>query len=97
MKIGIKELTPERWSDLEKLFGRNGACGACWCMYWRALQSLRDRGAAIAEGYPVKQIVAGRRIPKAFAWTGTRPLFEACGFHLAGDPNTSNLRMRKKP
>jgi GNAT superfamily N-acetyltransferase len=28
-------LTPERWPDLETLFGANGACGGCWCMWWR--------------------------------------------------------------
>jgi len=28
-------LTPERWPDVERLFGPNGACGGCWCMFWR--------------------------------------------------------------
>jgi GNAT superfamily N-acetyltransferase len=28
-------LTPERWPDLERLFGPNGACSGCWCMWWR--------------------------------------------------------------
>jgi len=28
-------LTPDRWPDLESLFGPKGACGGCWCMYWR--------------------------------------------------------------
>jgi len=27
-------LTPERWTDLAKLFGERGGCGGCWCMYW---------------------------------------------------------------
>ncbi len=35
MKIITKELTPERWEDLELLFGERGACGGCWCMSWR--------------------------------------------------------------
>ena len=25
-------LTPERWPDFERLFGRGGAYGGCWCM-----------------------------------------------------------------
>ncbi|MCX6112964.1 MAG: GNAT family N-acetyltransferase [Proteobacteria bacterium] len=33
--IKTKELTPSLWSDLERLFGENGACGGCWCMSWR--------------------------------------------------------------
>ena len=32
--IKIHPLTPERWVDFEKLFGKNGACAGCWCMWW---------------------------------------------------------------
>ena len=35
MEIEIKELNGRLWPDLEKLFGKNGACGGCWCMSWR--------------------------------------------------------------
>ena len=38
----IRPLTAERWPDLERLFGRRGACGGCWCMYWRLPGSLFD-------------------------------------------------------
>lgn len=34
-KVQTRELTPALWPDLEALFGNNGACGGCWCMYWR--------------------------------------------------------------
>lgn len=37
--VEIHPLTPERWSDLEQLFGPNGACAGCWCMYWRRSRS----------------------------------------------------------
>lgn len=33
--IHFKELRPESWSAMERLFGPNGACGGCWCMWWR--------------------------------------------------------------
>lgn len=29
------ELSPDMWPSLQSLFGRNGACGGCWCMWWR--------------------------------------------------------------
>ena len=35
MKIETRDLTPESWPALEKLFGPNGACAGCWCMWWR--------------------------------------------------------------
>lgn len=33
--IRCRELTPERWSDLERVFGPNGANSGCWCMWFR--------------------------------------------------------------
>ena len=33
--LEIRELTPELWPAFEKLFGPNGACAGCWCMWWR--------------------------------------------------------------
>jgi GNAT superfamily N-acetyltransferase len=32
-------LTVSRWPELEKLFGERGACGGCWCMWWRLTRS----------------------------------------------------------
>jgi hypothetical protein len=34
-RIEIREIGPELWPSLEKLFGQNGACEGCWCMFWR--------------------------------------------------------------
>jgi len=41
-KLSFYPLTPDRWSDLEKLFGERGACGGCWCMTWRLSRSQFD-------------------------------------------------------
>jgi GNAT superfamily N-acetyltransferase len=41
MAFEIRELTPALWPELEKLFGKNGACGGCWCMFWRIEQGER--------------------------------------------------------
>lgn len=35
----VHPLTPQRWSDLEQLFGPRGATGGCWCMFWRLKRS----------------------------------------------------------
>ena len=61
-----------------------------------ALKSLRKRGAKVAEGYPVN-LKPGQRLPNAFAWTGTRPIFAKAGFELAGPGGSSKVRMRRKP
>jgi len=33
--IVCRELEPRLWPQLEALFGKHGACGGCWCWYWR--------------------------------------------------------------
>jgi GNAT superfamily N-acetyltransferase len=33
--LRVYPLTPERWDDLVKLFGKSGAYGNCWCMWFR--------------------------------------------------------------
>ena len=43
-QLDIVELTPARWADLETLFGRSGASGGCWCMWWRVPNKDYDRG-----------------------------------------------------
>jgi hypothetical protein len=41
--IEVHPVTPERWGDLEKLFGPSGAYGGCWCMYFRMRSSDNAR------------------------------------------------------
>lgn len=184
--ITTRELTPDQWPVLERLFGANGACGGCWCQHWRlpegqrweevkgaearrrleeqvragetrgvlafdgdepvgwatfgprtsfprldrsrtlacddadrvwslpcffvragrrgqgvatallegALAALRARGAEVAEAYPVRPKRAGEAIPAAFAWTGTRAMFDRAGFSLAGNEGGGKERVR---
>jgi GNAT superfamily N-acetyltransferase len=35
VEIETRELTARSWPWLEKLFGKNGGCAGCWCMWWR--------------------------------------------------------------
>lgn len=35
MKLSIHPVTKDLWPALEQLFGKQGACNGCWCMYWR--------------------------------------------------------------
>jgi GNAT superfamily N-acetyltransferase len=46
MKLAIRPLGPDLWPALEDLFGPNGACNGCWCMYWRIGSAYRRRPRA---------------------------------------------------
>ncbi|MFF0430613.1 GNAT family N-acetyltransferase [Streptomyces sp. NPDC004327] len=44
-------LTVENWPDLEDLFGERGACGGCWCMYWRLTRADYASGDANRQAF----------------------------------------------
>jgi len=52
MKLKIRPLTPNLWPALEDLFGENGACNGCWCMYWRigsvSQEAARDQQGGVS-------------------------------------------------
>ncbi len=33
--LSFEPLSKANWSSFVALFGKNGACGNCWCMYFR--------------------------------------------------------------
>ena len=43
MKLSVRPFTPDLWPAFEDLFGANGACNGCWCMYWRIGSAYRSR------------------------------------------------------
>lgn len=71
--IEVHPLTPDRWPDLEAVFGERGASGGCWCMWWR--QSNREYQAN--HGEPNRRafqgIVASGRVPGLLAYVDGQP------------------------
>jgi len=65
VKIETRDLAPELWPELERLFGPNGACAGCWCMWWRLAPSDR---ISVANGPRMKQ--RQRELVKAGASRG---------------------------
>jgi GNAT superfamily N-acetyltransferase len=50
--LSFKPLKRNLWTDLEELFGPNGACAGCWCMYWK----LRGQAYEEARGVETRQM-----------------------------------------
>lgn len=73
--IACHPLTPERWPDLERLFGpERGAIAGCWCMWfkltrkeWEGLGRAGRKGAFRAE-------VASGPPPGILAYAGEAPV-----------------------
>ncbi len=67
-------LTPPRWPDLEQLFGPRGACGGCWCMWWRrsAREFARDKGPRNQRA--LRDLVQSGTEPGILAYDGDAPV-----------------------
>ena len=72
--LEIHPLTPDRWQDLETLFGRRGACAGCWCMYWRLNRAKFSDMAGEGNRRAFQQIVDSGEVPGLVAYTEGKPV-----------------------
>jgi GNAT superfamily N-acetyltransferase len=73
MKLIVRPLRPELWPALEDLFGKQGACNGCWCMYWR-LGSAYHQRARHKNKADFKKIVKRGPPPGLLAFDGKVPV-----------------------
>lgn len=71
--IEFHPLTPERWNDFETLFGSRGACGGCWCMWWRIMRSVFEKQKGEANRQAMKDLVHTGQIPGIIAYVADVP------------------------
>jgi GNAT superfamily N-acetyltransferase len=75
MKLSFKRLTLETWKDFEQLFGENGACAGCWCMYWlmrrKEYDEKRKDGRTKTE---MKKLVKDGTVPGIIAYDINEPI-----------------------
>ncbi len=72
--ISFHPLTPNYWPDVEKLFGPRGACGGCWCMYWRLSRHQFEQGHGQLNHDNFKALVDSGNIPGILAFSGAEPI-----------------------
>ncbi len=74
LSITIHPATPERWKDIETLFGERGACGGCWCMYWRLPRKEWESGKGPGNKKALKKIVTGGDAPGVIGYVEDEPI-----------------------
>jgi GNAT superfamily N-acetyltransferase len=75
-RVTFAALTPERWDDLTALFGARGACGGCWCMFFRLRGKAFTEGAkggGAANRRALRRIVEQGPPPGLIAYVGREP------------------------
>lgn len=76
-KYAVYPVTPDRWPDLEALFGPTGACAGCWCMWWRLTRAqfgVQARGGGAANRAALKAIIDSGGVPGLLAYQGDAPV-----------------------
>jgi GNAT superfamily N-acetyltransferase len=74
MELAIRPLTPETWGDFEELFGPRGACGGCWCMWWRLSKREFDAQKGEENRRAMKTLIEGGAVPGIIAYDRGRPV-----------------------
>ena len=80
LQIALKfySVTPRRWREFELLFGKNGACGGCWCMHWRLKQSEYDKQKGSGNKRAMKKLIETGRSPGIIGYFEKKPVAWCC-------------------
>jgi len=74
LNLKFHPLIHQKWEDFEKLFGENGACGGCWCMWWRLKRSQYEKQKGLGNKKAIKKIVDSGTVPGILAYEGKIPI-----------------------
>ena len=72
--LRIEAVTRERWADVVALFGARGACGGCWCMYWRRAAAEYERGKGTGNRAALRRLVVAGKTPGLLAYSNAEPV-----------------------
>lgn len=72
-RIQFVSLEPDRWPDLVRLFGSRGACGGCWCMWWRRTSAEFEACKGEANRRAFRDIVMSGKAPGVLAIVDGEP------------------------
>jgi GNAT superfamily N-acetyltransferase len=73
-ELEFHPVTPDRWDDLEKLFGPRGAYAGCWCMWWRLSRAEFSRQKPAERRVGLKGLVDGGQVPGILAYVAGEPV-----------------------
>jgi GNAT superfamily N-acetyltransferase len=74
LDLSFHPLTQNLWRDFEILFGKHGACGGCWCMYWKLRGKDYSENTGDSARQMQKSIVDAKVIPGLMAYSEGYPV-----------------------
>ncbi|HVM52423.1 MAG TPA: GNAT family N-acetyltransferase [Acidimicrobiales bacterium] len=72
--ITIEPVTPDRWDDLERLFGASGAYSGCWCTWWRLGSKEWEAAGSAGRRQHLADVVERGDVPGLLAYDDGEPV-----------------------
>jgi GNAT superfamily N-acetyltransferase len=72
--LTFEPLASARWDDFERLFGPNGACSGCWCMFLHQTQAEFSRLHGASNKAAMRARVESGATPGLIAYAGDAPV-----------------------
>jgi len=79
-QVTVRPLRAGDWPVIEELFGPNGACGGCWCMWWRLPRGgkLWQQSKGARNKLAFKKLVTAGQVHGVLAFAGDNPVGWCC-------------------
>jgi GNAT superfamily N-acetyltransferase len=78
--ITVRPLKTKDWNLVAHLFGEKGACGGCWCMWWRVPRGGKlwqeSKGAVNRDNF--RKLIAAGKVHAVLAFAGGEPVGWCC-------------------
>ena len=93
-ELDVRALERSDWPAIERLFGGKGACGGCWCMYWRLPRGgeLWQRSKGEPNKRAFRRLDEAGRVQGALAFSGGEPVGWCCVGPRADFPRTERIK-----
>lgn len=72
--IECRPLDESTWPSLQKLFGKRGACGGCWCMLWRQTHSEYEKNKGARNKSDLRQLISASKPLGVIAFDNDIPI-----------------------
>jgi len=72
--LTLRPLTAKNWREFEILFGERGACGGCWCQWWRLSRADFDRLKGDGNKKRMRSLVHAGEVPGLLGYREGAPV-----------------------
>ncbi len=93
-KVTVRPLSKNDWPTIVRLFGANGACGGCWCMWWRLPRGgkLWDEMKGKKNRDQFRRLVQTGKVHGVLAFSGAEPVGWCCFGPRESFPRMERIR-----